>query len=145
MQANFAIMIVGAHTLSGTRRNLARAIYSCRLGIRHPYCSLIVPVDIPLAVAAVLYRLQEMVFADVLRSLQVGDGAGHLEDRVEGPGREVELLGGIPKCTPAVGLQATEPVDQPRRNVGVAGEGKVFVEIEGGFKAGEWYDPPIEG
>jgi hypothetical protein len=54
--------------------------------------SLVVPVHIPFAIAAVLDRLQEVVLAYSLAGLQIGNGAGHLEDRVKCSGGETELL-----------------------------------------------------
>ena len=43
--------------------------------------------------AAVLDRLGDVLLADMVAGVQVGDGAGHLEDAVVGAGREAEPVG----------------------------------------------------
>ena len=50
--------------------------------------SIYLPVQAP-----VLDRLGEVLLAEMVASLQVGDGPGHLEDAGEGTGREAEPVG----------------------------------------------------
>ena len=70
---------------------------------------------------SVLQRLREMVHRDVLRPVQVGDGAGHPEDAVIAPGGEAQPVIGPADELPAGLVQLAVRPQLLGAHLGVAG------------------------
>ena len=68
----------------------------------------------------VLDRLGEVLLADMLATLKIGDGPGHLEDAGEGAGREAEPVGDQFQHPVAGGVQLTVLPEVAGVHLGVA-------------------------